>query len=79
MRRVIGGDGVNRPVAQTFDDRVEVRLRAQRRRHFEISVVAALVNVSVSQREMMRRDLAGDGQTFRFACRTRSTERDVEM
>src|SRR5215475_14950820 len=64
MRRVVGGDGVNRPVAQAFDDRFEIGARAQRRRHFEVGIVTALVNVSVGQREMMRRDFACDGQAF---------------
>ena len=61
MRRVVGGDDVDRPVAQALDHRVAVGLLAQRRVHLQVRVVAAaLVQRLVGQDEVMRRHLGRD-------------------
>ena len=43
MRRVVGGDHVNRPVNEPLDHRIAVGDLAKRRVHLEVRVVAALV------------------------------------
>ncbi len=58
MRRVVGGDDVDRPVAEALDHRRTIGLFAQRRIHLEVRVVAAAVRERlVGQHEVMRRDL----------------------
>ena len=58
MRGVIGGDGIDRPVAQTVDDRGHVTVRAQRRVDLEHRVVAG--HLGVGEQHVMRRRLRGD-------------------
>ena len=59
MRSVVGGDRVDAAVGEACDQRVAVVARGQRRIHFVMRVVA---DVFVGQREMVRRDFAGDAK-----------------
>ena len=63
MRRVVGGDGVHAAVGQAFDERGAIFARSERRIHFVMRIVA---DVFVNEREMMRRNFAGDRQTLFF-------------
>src|SRR5262249_695207 len=64
MRRVIGGDDVQRTVLETIDKGMEVGLRPERRRHLEIAIEGA--ETSVGEGEMMRASLAGDADASLF-------------
>ena len=58
VRRVVGRDAVDRPVAQALDQRLAVVLGAQRRVHLEAGVEAA--DRLVGEGQVVRRRLAGD-------------------
>ena len=81
--RVIGSDGVDGAVEEAFDHGGAIAFGAQGRIHLRIGVVEA--NAFLSQREMMRRDFAGDVQALvaRFADRVESPAggevRDVQV
>ena len=60
VRRVVCGDGVNRPVAQGFDDRFNVLRAAQRRAHLRVRVVVA--HGVVCERPVVRRRFARHAQ-----------------
>ena len=57
VRRVVGGDHVDRAVAQALEQRVAVGGGAQRRVHLEAAV---LLQIVLAQREVVRRGFAGD-------------------
>src|ERR1700677_1047097 len=57
MRSVVGGHGVHAAVCDTGDERAAVCARGERRIHFVVRIVA---DVFIAEREVMRRDLAGD-------------------
>ena len=57
VRRVVGGDDVDRAVGQALADRLDVALRAQRRVDLEHRVVAA--GQLVGEDQVVRRDLGG--------------------
>ena len=63
MRGVVGGDGVHVAVGDADEQRGDVLAGSQRRIHFVIRVVA---DVFVAEREMVRRDFAGDAQAHLF-------------
>jgi len=62
MRRVIGGDRVDRSVLQSFENRFEMFCASKRWRHLCIRVVA--FDRDIREREVMWRDLARDVDAF---------------
>lgn len=56
VRGVVGGDGVNRPVREGFDDGFEMFAAAQRGAHLRVRVVVA--HGFVREREVVRRHFA---------------------
>ena len=61
MRRVVGGDRVERTVLQAFDDRLNVSGGSERRIHSEVRVSAH--ERLLGQGEVMRRGFGGDLHT----------------
>ena len=74
MRGVVGGDGVHGAVGEAGDERGAIGARGERRIHFVIRVVA---DVFVAEREMVRRDFAGDAHALFFGVRARIRARRV--
>ena len=64
-RLMIGADDFDRSVFQSLDHRVDVPLRSQWRIHFEVRFEAD--KRSISQGEMMRRDVARDMHAARLS------------
>ncbi len=71
MWRVVGGDCVDAAVGKALHQRIAVFARSERRIHFVVGVVA---DVLVGEREMMRRDFAGDAQAL-LLCKSHVFER----
>ena len=61
VRRVVSDDGVDRAVGEATAKRGDVGLRAKRRVHLVVRIVI-LADHRVVEKQMVRRDLAGDGQ-----------------
>ena len=62
VRRVVGGDRIDRAVGQAAPKRVPILARAQRRVHLEVRVVRQ--EVVVGEDQVVGRDLGGDRQTL---------------
>ena len=64
MGRVVGRDGIQRAVFETFDNCQLIGVSAERRRHFGVGIVA--VAGFVGQRDILRAGLGGNWCAERF-------------
>src|SRR4029077_14070251 len=65
MWGVVGGNCVHGAIGERYDNGLEIGCGAQWRVHLEVGAI--LANVLVNQREVVRRDLAGDACFGSFA------------
>ena len=77
VRRVVGGDALDRAVAQALDQRLAVGLAAQRRVHLEAARVEA-ADLLVGEAEVVRGGLALICTPAALAARTTSTDSAAE-
>ena len=77
VRRVVGGDRIDRAVGQALDHRDPIGFGAQRR--IDLGVGVVVLERVVGQREVMRGRLGRDPEASTLASRTSSTVPAVEM